>query len=63
MADIKQKDEMAEVIRAVNTQAALLAEIVKACSHVVEAYKAITKVEVPKDEKKTESKVEEKPVS
>jgi hypothetical protein len=58
MADLKAEvpeDKIAEIVRAVNVQARLLAEIVKAADHVVKAYIELTKVEVPKDEKKEES--------
>lgn len=55
MADLKQDaslDKMKEIRRAVNTQARLLAEIVKAANHIVKSYVEITKVEVPNEETK-----------
>lgn len=59
MADIKHKDrdeEIKEIARAVNTQARLLAEVVKAADHIVKAYLEVTKVEEPKNDKAKEVK-------
>jgi hypothetical protein len=56
MADIKHKshdDEVKELTRAVNAQARLLAEIVKAANHIVQAYVEITKVVEEKPNEKT----------
>jgi hypothetical protein len=46
--------ELTEVIRAVNTQARLLAEIVHAAQHIVKSYQDITKVVEATDETKAE---------
>lgn len=59
MADIKDgmHDEVTpllrELVRAVNAQARLLGEVVKAADQIVKAYVEITKVEEPKDGKKS----------
>jgi hypothetical protein len=59
MADLKNKntdDEIKEIARAVNTQARLLAEIVKAADHIVKAYLEVTKpVEEHKNEKESKA--------
>jgi hypothetical protein len=41
-----------ELARAINAQARLLAEIVRAANHIVTSYAEITKVEEPHGEKK-----------
>jgi hypothetical protein len=63
MADTKHKDrdaEIRELGRAVNAQARLLAEIVKAADHIVKAYIEITKIQEPTDEKDKEVKKDSK---